>query len=121
LYGARIFSFEQLLLDCEIYEMLRVVAQGFAIDADTLALEVIDAVGPGSHFLGQKHTRTHMRQVWQPTLFNRTPWEEWERQGRPSALDRAREQARHILSSHQPEPLPCADRLKEIITAYEKM
>jgi trimethylamine--corrinoid protein Co-methyltransferase len=120
LNGARIFSFEQLLLDCETYDMLRATTQGFVINEDTLALDVIDTVGPQSHFLTSKHTRQHMRQVWQPTLLERTPFDEWTTAGRPTALDNARERARHLLATHQPEPLPGVDRLPEIIAAYER-
>jgi trimethylamine--corrinoid protein Co-methyltransferase len=46
LYGASIFSFEQLLMDCEIYDMLRSVVQGFAVNEETLALGTIDQIGP---------------------------------------------------------------------------
>lgn len=120
LNGARIFSFEQLLLDCETYDMLRATTQSFVINDETLALDVIDAIGPQSHYLASKHTRQHMRQVWQPTVLERTPWDEWVKKDRPTALDRARERARHILATHQPEPLPCAESLREIITAYEQ-
>lgn len=121
LNGARIFSFEQLLFDCETYDMLRSLTQGFTIDAETLALDVIDAVGPQSHFLAAKHTRKHMREVWQPSVMDRTPWDEWVKCGRPTALDKAKERAKHLLATHQPEPLPCAERLSEIIAVYEKL
>ncbi len=121
LNGAKIFSFEQLLLDCEIYDMLRAVSQGFTISPDTLALDVIHTVGPQQHFLAEDHTFAHMHDLWQPSLIDRLPWDEWVQAGRPSAQDRARERAREILAAHQPEPLPNADRLREIIAAYERM
>ncbi len=120
LNGALIFSFEQLLLDCEIYDMLRAVSQGFSLDEEALALAVIDAVGPQNHFLTSDHTFDHMGQVWQPTVLDRLPWEEWVQAGRPAAQERARALAKELLASHQPEPLPCADRLEEIIAEYER-
>jgi len=120
LNGARIFSFEQLLLDCETYDLLRAVSQGFEINEETLAVDVIHSVGPRSHFLKTKHTKAHMRAVWQPTLLDRTPWTEWISQGRPSANDNAREKARSILVTHQPEPLPNADQIHRIIADYER-
>ena len=120
LNGASIFSFEQLLMDCEIYDMLRLVSQGFPLDAEALALEVIDAVGPQNHFMAEDHTLAHMREIWQPTLIDRTPLEEWTQAGRPSARDRARQQTEKILATHQPEPLPCTDTLREIVAAYER-
>jgi len=120
LNGARIFSFEQLLLDCETYDLLRAVSQGFEINEETLAVDVIHSVGPRNHFLKTKHTKAHMRAVWQPTLLDRTPWTEWISKGRPSANDNAREKARSILATHQPEPLPNADHIQRIIADYER-
>jgi trimethylamine--corrinoid protein Co-methyltransferase len=120
LNGARIFSFEQLLMDCEIYDILRAVAQGFEVNEETLALAAIEAAGPRSHFMTSPHTRAHMREVWQPSVMDRSPWDEWVRQGRPTADDRAQQAARRLLATHQPEPLPCAERLREIIAAYER-
>jgi trimethylamine--corrinoid protein Co-methyltransferase len=119
LNGARIFSFEQLLMDCEIYDMLRAVTQGFLVNEETLAVEAIQATGPRNHFLKAKHTKAHMRKVWQPSVMDRSPWDEWVKKGRPTADDRARQQARDLLASHEPEPLPCADRIRDIIAAYE--
>ena len=120
LNAARIFSFEQLLLDCETFDLLRAVSQGFVINEETLAVDVIHSVGPRHHFLKTKHTKAHMRTLWQPTLLDRTPWMEWISKGRPSANDNARAKARALLASHQPEPLPCADRIHEIIADYER-
>ncbi len=120
LNGARIFSFEQLLLDCETFDLLRAVSQGFEINEETLAVDVIHRIGPRNHFLKTKHTKAHMRAVWQPTLLDRSPWTEWISKGRPSANDNAREKARSILAAHQPEPLPNADRIHKIIADYDR-
>jgi len=122
LNSARIFSFEQLVMDCEIYDILRAVSQGFQVNDETLALDVIQQVGPRRHFMATKHTRTHMRQVWQPAIIERSiSREEWIAKGRPEPRDRARERARQILATHQPEPLACAQQIGEIIATYEKM
>ena len=117
LQAAKVFSFEQLLLDCEIFEMLRYLAAGIPIDEESLAVEVIEAVGPGGHFMEQEHTREHMREIWQPALLDRMPLEAWEKAGRPTALERAGERAREILAAHQPEPLHCEQQIGEIISA----
>jgi trimethylamine--corrinoid protein Co-methyltransferase len=115
--AAKVFSFEQLLLDCEIFEMLRHLVADIAVDEESLAVEVIDAVGPGGHFMEQEHTRAHMREIWQPRLLDRMPFEAWKEAGRPTALRRARERAREILATHQPEPLGCEQQIREIISA----
>jgi trimethylamine--corrinoid protein Co-methyltransferase len=117
LQSAKVFSFEQLLMDCEIFDMLRYVAAGIPVDPESLAVEVIEAVGPGGHFMEQEHTVEHMREIWQPTLLDRMPLEAWKKAGRPAAVDKARERARQILATHQPEPLRCEQQIREIISA----
>ena len=67
----------------------------------------------------QEHTRKHMREIWQPALLDRKPLEAWKEAGRPTALGRARERAREILATHEPEPLRCEQQIREIVLARE--
>jgi len=120
LNAARIFSFEQLIMDCEIYDLVRATVQGFDVNADTLAEGVIHAVGPRGHFLTADHTRAHLREIWQPKVMDRSTWDEWIKKGRPSPNVKAREKARQILATPVPDPLPCAERIREIIEEYSK-
>lgn len=106
LYGARVYSAQQLLLDAELFDLLAKMAEGFGTSEEELAAEVIDAVGPGGHFLAEKHTRDHMRELWRSSLLSRESWEEWEGLGRPEPRDRARERARELRETHKPFPLP---------------
>jgi trimethylamine:corrinoid methyltransferase-like protein len=120
LNAARIFSFEQLIMDCEIHDLIQAFVQGFAVNPETLAEDVIYAVGPRSHFLTAAHTRAHLREIWQPKVMDRSTWDDWVKKGRPSAKDKARAMAKQILASHAPEPPACADRIREIIEDYSK-
>lgn len=104
LHGSRIFSYEQLLLDCEIFDIVYQMMKGIEVNAETLALDAIHAVGPGCNYLAQKHTRRHMRELWLPKYFDRRTYEEWA-QKRDDGRDWAREKAIQILDKHQPEPL----------------
>jgi len=104
LHGSRIFSYEQLLLDCEIWDILHATFQGIVVNEETLALEAIRQVGPGGNFLGHKHTLKHMRELWQPSFMDRRPYEVWE-QRRDGARDFARQKARTLLNDYHPSPL----------------
>jgi len=121
LYGSTIWSFEQMIMDCEIYGIICKMMEGIVVDEETLALDIIRDVGPGGHFLTQKHTRKHMHKLWLPKLMDRRPLAEWEEKG-DEARDWAREKARKILASHQPELLdPKLEvELKKIIQSIEK-
>jgi trimethylamine--corrinoid protein Co-methyltransferase len=120
LHGSRIFSFEQLLLDAEIYSIIRSLVGGIAVDDESIALEAIRAVGPGGDFLTQPHTRRHMRELWQSRYLDRRPYSAWVED--PDLARRlARERARDLLATHTPEPLePGLDaELERIIATTE--
>ena len=120
LHGSRILSYEQLLMDCEIWGILQATFQGIEITPDTLALDVIHAVGPGGNYLGQRHTRQHMRKRWMPTLMDHRPYNTWEEK-RDGARQWAGEKARQILREYHPDPLDQSlqSGLQEIIRTAE--
>jgi trimethylamine--corrinoid protein Co-methyltransferase len=104
LHGSRIFSYEELLMDVEIWSILHAMFQGIDVNGETLALDVIRDVGPGGNFLAHRHTLRHMHERWQPMLMDRRPYTAWERT-RDGAREWAAARARDILASHRPEPL----------------
>jgi trimethylamine--corrinoid protein Co-methyltransferase len=120
LHGSRIWSYEQMLLDCEIFEIVRKTLEGIVVDDETLALDVIAAVGPGGNFLKQKHTLKHMREHWVPQFMDRRPYEAWQEK-RDGAREWARAKAQEILATHQPDPLDPAisTELGRIIASLE--
>ncbi len=104
LHGSRIWSYEQMLLDCEIFSIVRKVMGGIAVDEETLAMEAIRAVGAGGNYLTQKHTLKHMGDLWVTHFLDRRSYETWQAKG-DNARDWARERARGILATHEPEGL----------------
>lgn len=118
--GAVIFSFEQLLMDCEIYELTRRSIAGLEVTPETLALETISSVGPGGHFMTEPHTLKHMRSLWQPSVMNRAPYGKWQAEGCLEAEERANERARFILDNHRPVPLEegLLREINQVIESY---
>ena len=95
-----------LALDDEICGMVLRLASGIAVDDETLALDVIRRVNYSGQYLTEPHTRRHFRQEhFIPRLLVREGYETWEKEGRRTALDRARERVREILDGHQPREL----------------
>jgi len=121
LFGSRIFSYEQLLLDCEIYSAIRLVANGIPVNGETLALDVIKDVGVGGNYLAHKHTRDHIRDLWQPRFVDRRPYSAWEADQK-GPREFANEKARWILENHQPTPLDpqLSAELRRIIASVER-
>jgi len=94
---------EQLIFDDEIYHTHRRLAEGLDVSTDSLALDVIAAVGPGGHFLAQQHTRKYMREIWIPRLTHPRP--SLDSKPLPDIRRRARAEFDRILTKHEPEPL----------------
>jgi len=96
-------SLEQLAMGDEIIAMVRRFMRGMVIDDETLALDVVDKVGPGGHFLGEDHTMKHFKsETWFPTLFNRMRYHAWKDEAKGSSLgERAKEKLHTILANHQ--------------------
>ena len=120
LHGSRIWSFAEMMMDCEIFSIIHKTLQGIVVDDETLALDTIAAVGPGGNFLTQKHTLKHMRDLFLPQFMDRRPYGEWETK-QDDARDWALAKARKTLSTHQPDPLDekISAEMAKIISSQE--
>lgn len=113
-------SLDQLILDAEVCGHARAYLRRFEVNDDTLALEVIHKVGPGGHFLGEKHTLTHFRkEIWSRELsdpFIVGPMTNG------SFLERTKAKVREILSTHKPLPIQedLCKEMRQILRDAEK-
>jgi trimethylamine--corrinoid protein Co-methyltransferase len=104
--GSTLLSYEQILLDHEIAAMIIKVYQGFRVDADELAVELIEKVGIGGSYLAQRHTLDRVRQMSVPLLWDTSPYDRWVAKGKQDPMAAAREKTEWILKNHEPKPLP---------------
>jgi trimethylamine--corrinoid protein Co-methyltransferase len=100
------FDFGQLVMDNEFARMVKHTINGFSVDAESLAVDIIGEVGPAKDFLMHDHTFRHMRSQSKPELIDRKGMEEWKTSGGKDIYVRATQAARSILDNHRPEPLP---------------
>jgi trimethylamine---corrinoid protein Co-methyltransferase len=98
-------SIEQIVICDEIIAYTKQFMKEVEVNDETLALDVINQVGPDGDFLGNKHTLKHFRQDWYPKLFERRNYDGWKKDGGKTMRQRAREKAVEILEHHKPEPL----------------
>ena len=111
-------SLEELVLVDELIDRGRRLLADLEVSDETLAVDVLRAVGPGGDFLGERHTRRHLREEqWRPLLLNRLSHERWREAGGLDVTEKARRRARELLAAHQPPPLPAglAARLDAIV------
>jgi trimethylamine--corrinoid protein Co-methyltransferase len=106
LEGGMTNSIEQIVICDELIAYTKQFMRKLEINADTLALDLIDQVGPDGDYLSADHTLNHFRQDWYPKLFDRRNYEDWKNAGGKTLRQRAQEKALKLLSSHKPEPLP---------------
>ena len=97
----------QAILDDEIAGMIGRFLEGVEISDDTLALDLIEQVGPiPGQFLDKAHTRQWWRkEQYMPQVADRLSYPEWMQSGKKSALDYAKERYEEILATHKPTPL----------------
>ena len=89
--------------------------EGFDVNEDTMALELIHAVGPNpGSYLGEKHTLKHWsREYFLPAVADRLSYHDWINGGRKNIVDKASERMVKILATHKPHPIT-AEQDKDI-------
>jgi len=97
----------QAVIDNDSVNIIGRYIEGFEINSETAALELISEVGPSpGSYLGTKHTRENWKkEYYVPKVFDRLSYQDWERSGKTSVIDRAKKRVEEILASHNPKPL----------------
>jgi trimethylamine--corrinoid protein Co-methyltransferase len=98
---------------------LRAATAGVLVNDETLALDVIDELGPTGNYLNHEHTFRHFREPFYGKLLEKGDFASWEAKGRPTMEGRAAQEIDRILESHTPEPLP-ADIQRDIHKIVER-
>jgi trimethylamine--corrinoid protein Co-methyltransferase len=115
--GGLTASYEKFVFDLENLAMFHHFLAGFSVDADTLALETIAAVGPGGHNLGTAHTQARFEHAFfAPTLAERRDYASWVEAGREDTALRAHRLWRAMLEAYERPPLDMA--VSDALAAY---
>jgi trimethylamine--corrinoid protein Co-methyltransferase len=85
---------------------IRAATAGVPVDEETLALDVIDELGPTGDFLSHEHTLRHYKEPFYSSLADKGTYSQWERRGATTMEERAAQQVEEILANHEPESLP---------------
>ena len=103
------------VINDEVANIIGRTLEGFEVNEDTMALELIHAVGPNpGSFLGEKHTLVHWsKEYFLPAVADRLSYHDWVKEGRKSIVDKASEQMEKILATHKPHPIT-AEQDKDI-------
>jgi trimethylamine--corrinoid protein Co-methyltransferase len=97
--------------------------RSFVVSQETLALDVIEEVGPGGNFLDHPQTVARFKEeIWMPELIDRQDHDAWAAGGRKTLKERANQKVRWILENHEPEGLPdeVTRALHGIVAGYDR-
>ena len=105
--GDMMLSFDQLLVDLEMYRMIRQIRKGMDCGEDKWLDQVIERVGPGGNYLMEESTFKAVRsdEWYLPQMGVHDSYENWLERGQPTLAEEAREAVGHILLSHCPETM----------------
>jgi len=99
-------SLESIVLGAEQIRWVKQFMAGLEVTEETLALDVIESVGPAGDFLGHDHTLKHLRRnMWVPYVTDHDDYANWAAGGAQDYATRARAHARQLITSHQPPAL----------------
>ncbi|MCG8618459.1 MAG: trimethylamine methyltransferase family protein [Desulfobacterales bacterium] len=114
------FDYAKFMMDIDMVNNIKVLLNGVDMSEDEIALDMIKAQGPGGEFLSSPHTLQRLRQLSNPSLFDRRNRKGWVKLEQQDIVDRAYAEAGKIISSHEP-PEVSADvkgQVNEIIEKY---
>lgn len=109
--GGLCASFEKVVMDAEILQMMAEFLKPIEVDDATLGLDAIRDVGPGGHFFGTQHTLDRYESAfYAPMLSDWRNFETWEENGSVDATHRANALYKQLLAEYEEPPLDPAIR-----------
>jgi len=98
-------SLQLMAIDNELIAWIRAATGPVTADAETLALDVVEELGPTGDYLSHDHTYRHFRDAHYAELADKRQYDSWVEQGGTTMEERAGAQVENILKHHEPEAL----------------
>ena len=109
LEGGLTASFEKLVVDAEMLQMMAEYMRPIEVNDDTLALKAIEDVGPGGHFFGAEHTlQRYETAFYSPLVSDWQNFERWKEAGQQDTATRANRIWKQLLAEYEQPPLDSA-------------
>jgi trimethylamine--corrinoid protein Co-methyltransferase len=106
LEGGLTASFEKLIVDAEMLQMMAEYLQPIEVSEETIALDAIAEAGVGGHFFGVKHTMSRYETAfYHPFLTDQRNFETWEESGSVDTQTRANSIWKQLLQEYRQPPL----------------
>jgi trimethylamine--corrinoid protein Co-methyltransferase len=117
LEGGLTASFEKLIVDAEMLQMMREFLQPLDAGGLDQAMAAVAEVGPGGHFFGVSHTLDRFENAfYAPLLSDWRNFETWHEDGARDATARANRTWKQLLELYVEPPLDPA--IREALAAF---
>jgi trimethylamine--corrinoid protein Co-methyltransferase len=117
LEGGLCASFEKVIIDAEITQIMVEAFRPIDTSEDELAIDAIMEVGPGGHYFGSQHTiERYENAFYQPMLSDWRNFETWQEDGSCDALARANGIYKQLLADYVEPPIDPA--IADAVDAY---
>ncbi|MTI42995.1 trimethylamine--corrinoid protein Co-methyltransferase [Roseibium hamelinense] len=90
LEGGLCSSYEKFVMDADQLGMMHVLARGIDTSDEAMAMDALQEVGPGGHFLGAAHTQRNFEGAfYRSSIADNNSYEQWLADGELDAAKRA--------------------------------
>jgi trimethylamine---corrinoid protein Co-methyltransferase len=123
LHGGLTASFEKLIIDAEMLQMMAAYCEPFSVDTDTLALDAIRDVGPAGHYFGTAHTLARYETAfYTPLISNWDNYENWRERGSETAPQKANRIWKRMVESYERPPIDpgIEEALKDYVASRKR-
>jgi len=118
LEGGLVASFEKLIIDVEMMQMMAEFVEPLVVNEDTLAIEAMREVQPGGHYFGTAHTMERYDSAfYSPVVSDWTNFENWKEAGGLDSAQRANAIWKQAINDYEQPPLDPAilEELEEYV------
>lgn len=114
-------SLQMMAVDNDLIGFIRAATRPVEVNSETLALDLIDELGPSGNYLSTDHTYRHMTEPYYSQLADKRQYDDWVTQGASTMEEQAARQVEDILAGHRAPPLPdeVREKLRTIVEGEE--
>lgn len=99
-------SLQLIAISNDLLGWIRAATSKVVVNDETLALDVIEELGPTGNYLEHAHTYKHFREAHYSKLADRNIFSNWQDKGSQTMAERSAQQVDKILKEHKPRVLP---------------
>jgi len=115
--GGLTASFEKLILDAEMLQMMAAYNKPMEVDREALAMDAVRDVGPAGHYFGTAHTLARYETAfYSPLVSNWDNFDAWQQAGSTTAEQRANTIWKQLLAEYEQPPID--DGVDEALRDY---